>query len=87
MSALDFFLVELLGDSALAPSAVEIRRAYDALDIEADTNAHATVVHDAIVWIANQRQRSLRERVAKIFELVQLKGKVRIDNLRIWCGC
>jgi hypothetical protein len=85
MSALDFFLVELLGDSAFAPSAVEIRRAYDALDLEADTNAHATVVHDAIVWIANQRQHPLRERVECIGRLVALKG-YNVVNLKEFCG-
>jgi hypothetical protein len=85
MSALDFFLVELLGDSALAPSAVEIRRAHDALDIEADTNPHATVLHDAIVWIANQRQHPLRERVDCIGRLVALRGYNEID-LKAFCG-
>jgi len=85
MSPFVTFTCELLADPAYASSAVEIRRAYDALDIEADTNPHATVVHDAIVWIANQRQHPLRERVECIGRLVALKG-YNVVNLKEFCG-
>jgi hypothetical protein len=85
MSAYDHFLAELLGDRDMAPYAVRIRHAFDALDLEADTNLDATVLYEAVCWIANQRGHSLCERVDKITELTGLKGQ-QVINLREFCG-
>jgi hypothetical protein len=85
MSPFVAFTAELLADPAFASSAVEIRKVLDALDIEADTNPHATVLHDAIVWIANQRQHPLRERLECIGRLVALRGH-NVVNLKEFCG-
>jgi hypothetical protein len=86
MSAYDCFITELLGDRDMAPCAVKIRHAFDALDVEGDGNLDATVLYEAVCWIANQRGHPLRERVDKITELTGLRGKVHISSLRRFCG-
>jgi hypothetical protein len=86
MSAYDHFIAELLGDRDMAPCAVKIRHAFDALDLEADGNPDAVQLYEAVCWIANQRGHSLCERVDKITELTGLRGKVHISSLREFCG-
>ena len=85
MSAFSHFLVELCADPELAPSAPEIRRALDALDIEGDTNLDATVLYEAVCWILNQRQHSVGERLEKAAKFTALKGH-NVVNLREFCG-
>jgi hypothetical protein len=85
MSAYDHFLMELLGDPGFAPSVPEIRRVFTALDIESDGNSHALQLFEAVTWVCNQREHSLRERMEKISALAGMRGKVCI-NLREWTG-
>jgi hypothetical protein len=86
MSPFDTFIAELLADPAYAFSACEIRKAFDAVDIEGDGKTDAIELARAIEWICNQRQHSVDERMAKLHALSSLRGKVRINNLREWCG-
>jgi hypothetical protein len=78
------FLLELCGDPAFAPSAVEINRALEATDIEADGNPHALQVMAGLEYIA-KGPAPLSERVAKMQELVSLRGKV-VLNMKEFCG-
>ena len=80
------FTCELLADPAYASSAVEIRKAFDALDLEGDGNPDAIEFARAVEWICNQRRHSVDERMAKLHALSSLRGKVRINDLREWCG-
>jgi hypothetical protein len=86
MSPFIGFTAELLADPVFASSAVALRKMLDQLDVEGDGSVDAIEMARAVEWICNQRQRPLYERVDKIGELSRLKGKVRIDNLRAWCG-
>jgi hypothetical protein len=85
MSAYDHFLIELLGDPGFAPSAPELRRAIEQVDLESDGNPHALQFYEGVCWIMNQRQRPLRERVEKISEFAALRGR-QVINLREFCG-
>jgi hypothetical protein len=85
MSPFVTFTCKLLADPAFASSAVEIRKALDALDIEADGNPDAERFLTATLWICNQRQRSVSERMEKLHALSSLKGKVCI-NMQEWTG-
>jgi hypothetical protein len=85
MSAYDQFLDELRAHYYFAPSAPEIRRAIEALDIEADGNPHALQIFEGVCWIMNRRERPLRERVEKISELAALRGR-QVISLRAFCG-
>jgi hypothetical protein len=81
----DMFVLELLGDSGFSESAVEINRAFTALDIEADGNLDAERLFSAVMWICNQRQQPLHARMEKISRLAALRGKVSV-NLREFTG-
>jgi hypothetical protein len=77
------FILELCG-SPFASSVVEINNALEKLDIEADGNPDAERMLAAFEYIATEPV-PLDKRVAKMQELVSLKGKV-ILNMKAFCG-
>jgi hypothetical protein len=77
------FVIELLG-SPFAESAVQINAALSALDLEADGSVSAERMLAGLEYIATEPQ-PIEKRVAKMGELVALKGKVVVD-MKAFCG-
>jgi hypothetical protein len=77
------FMIELLA-SPFAESAAQINAALSALDLEADGNVSAERMLAGLEYIATEPQ-PIERRVAKMAELVALKGKVVID-MKAFCG-
>ena len=81
MSPFVTFTCELLADPAYASSAVEIRKAFDALDLEGDGNPDAIEFARAVEWICNQRRHSVDERMATW--LLRMHDRVEGDVLPV----
>jgi hypothetical protein len=77
------FILELFA-SPFAESAVQINAALTALDLEADGSPDAERMLAALEYIATEPQ-PIDRRVAKMAELVSLKGKVVVD-MKAFCG-
>jgi hypothetical protein len=78
------FVLEMLGDPAFAPSAVEINDALQRLDCEADFNPDATQMLKCLEIIAS-KSTPIAERLEEMHKLTSLRGKVVVE-VHGWTG-
>ena len=66
--------VQQLRHSRFEPVADTFQAAMNALDIESDGNLDALVFTEAICWVLEHTNRSIEERLAALWKLVDLSG-------------
>ena len=72
--AVDAFLVDLRR-TKYAPIHDALQAAFNALDIEGDTNPHATVLFEALTWVIEHNNRTVEERLNALWKLVEHDGR------------
>ena len=81
MSAVDQFIAELRGNSALAVHAAAVGALFEALDLEGDGSPDAVRCFEAVLWIISQNA-SIDERVKALHRLFSLPRGPTKGNLR-----
>jgi hypothetical protein len=83
--AVESFIAEMRADPVLRDHADACAAALEAIDLEGDGTPDAIILMQAVEWIAKQ-PRTLDEKLKALHKLFAQTGRVRIDNMREFCG-
>jgi hypothetical protein len=79
------FIAKMRADPQFGDSADEMEKAFQAIDLEADSNGHAAALFSAVEWIVRQ-PKPVRDKLDVLRRLFDLSGFVRIPSIRAFAG-
>jgi hypothetical protein len=79
------FIAKMRDDPQFGDFADDMEKAFQAVDVEADSNSHAAALFAAVEWILRQ-PKPVRDKLEVLRRLLDLSGLVRIPSIRAFAG-